>query len=287
MSEQQYFKTDIFLYGLPGSGKTVSLTSLLQFPNLKLRVLSTEQNSLIGLRNGLKKYGIKPEPGQLVIQQVVENRGETVLKSEVTRTVMYHNLDEKEALAQKISSGERKKFAQFLNVQKSLINFVGIDFATKEPMDLGNIGSWDSNTVFAVDGISAVTRALFAETTGDRIAVNRNDYGTVQKRLETFTTSVLTSTKASVIMLGHAKRAADEVTGIENITPDLPGIALSSSYGQHYTDSIYADRNGNNFYWVGYRNGVLTSPRSLPAKDRLAPDFANKDYSFFQDPFSL
>jgi hypothetical protein len=244
---QQYFKTDIFLYGLPGSGKTVSLTSLLQFPNLKLRVLSTEQNSLIGLRNGLKKYGIKPEPGQLVVQQVVENRGETVLKSEVTRTVMYHNLDEKEALAQKISSGERKKFAQFLNVQKSLINFVGIDFATKEPMDLGNIGSWDSNTVFAVDGISAVTRALFAETTGDRIAVNRNDYGTVQKRLETFTTSVLTSTKASVIMLGHAKRAADEVTGVENITPDLPGIALSSSYGQHYTDSIYADRNGNNF----------------------------------------
>jgi hypothetical protein len=200
---------------------------------------------------------------------------------------MYHNLDEKEALAQKISSGERKKFAQFLNVQKSLINFVGIDFATKEPMDLGNIGSWDSNTVFAVDGISAVTRALFAETTGDRIAVNRNDYGTVQKRLETFTTSVLTSTKASVIMLGHAKRAADEVTGVENITPDLPGIALSSSYGQHYTDSIYADRNGNNFYWVGYRNGVLTSPRSLPAKDRLAPDFANKEYSFFQDPFSL
>lgn len=287
MSEQQYFKTDIFLYGLPGSGKTVSLTSLLQFPNLKLRVLSTEQNSLIGLRNGLKKYGIKPEPGQLVVQQVVENRGETVLKSEVTRTVMYHNLDEKEALAQKISSGERKKFAQFLNVQKSLVNFVGIDFATKEPMDLGNIGSWDSNTVFAVDGISAVTRALFAETTGDRIAVNRNDYGTVQKRLETFTTSVLTSTKASVIMLGHAKRAADEVTGVENITPDLPGIALSSSYGQHYTDSIYADRNGNNFYWVGFRNGVLTSPRSLPAKDRLVPDFANKEYSFFQDPFSL
>jgi hypothetical protein len=89
-------------------------------------------------------------------------------------------------------------------------------------------------------------------------------------------------------MLGHpcmgedqtVKQPSNQEDKILKLYPRTFGQALNNTIVSKFTETIYAyvDRQ-DSFFWAGKMTGVATSPRKIPRKDKLEPDFSL--YSIF------
>ena len=162
--------------------------------------------------------------------------------------------------------------------------FKGIDFVTKEENDYGDYLKWDSDTLFVVDSLTACVDYLVTEVKATRIATIMSDYNHVQTNLMSKIVIPLTEqAECSVIMLGHpvigddntVKQPSKKEDRITKLYPKTFGQALNNTLISKFSETIYTYvDNQDNFYWAGKKQGVATSPRKIPRKDRLVPDFS-------------
>jgi hypothetical protein len=84
-------------------------------------------------------------------------------------------------------------------------------------------------------------------------------------------------------MLGHpaviedntVKQPKDKEDKITCIGPKTFGQAINSTLVSKFSETIYAYvTSRDDFLWAGKRHGVITSPRIMPRKDKLEPDFS-------------
>ena len=189
-----------------------------------------------------------------------------------------------DAMAVKVQTGDRKDYRHYLDIQMGLVDFKGIDYATKEEVNCGNIGDWGDDTILCIDGLTPISDALWAETKGARIDPIQSDYGAIQNKLNTLISNITQNTDCSILLLGHAKLATDEVTGLEKVSVNIPGNALAGTFPGYFDNVIYAKRtNKGEFVWTGKQIGVSIVARDIPELDGLIPDFSLKDYNFFGD----
>lgn len=277
-------KNNILLYGLGCSGKSYALATLLKIPGLKLRMLATDRNAIRGLETGIRDYKINLVEGQLIVNIVKARQSSSIFKKAAVNHQKYLELGGAEAMAVKIERKDRLNYKHFLDIQMGLAEFVGIDYFTKAETNCGNIGDWDETNVLAIDGLTAINNALWDETKATRVDPIQSDYMAIQVKLNTLINNLTQHTECSVILPAHAKKAVEDVTGIERISPDVPGNALAGRLLGYFDNGIYAhsDSKGN-FFWAGKKLNVETAARDLPAKDGLTPDFSLPEYGFFND----
>jgi len=160
---------------------------------------------------------------------------------------------------------------------------------------------WDNslmvynNTILILDSLTSVVEALVEETLANRIAIVLSDYGVVQNNLLTMIIRPLTElSNCSVVMIGHPvlsddpnanQPTAEEVKNgadkIQKLYPKTFGTKLNETLSSKFSDTIYQYTDNGKYYWCGYKRGVMTSVRNIPKKDKLNPDFSDKQYDFF------
>lgn len=282
-------KNTILLFGLGGTGKTVSIMSLLKIPGLKLRILLTDSNTLSGIRAGLQIHDIKLSPGQLIVMSPLQKTDNKKIFSQTTEDhAKYLKLSSKDLFKVEIDSNTRSKYQHFLDIQRGMSDFIGIDFFTKEIVNCGNIGDstqWDTSCFLAIDGLTTISRAISDETLCGRTNLQIQDYGDIQNKLESFIYKLTTFTDCSVGILAHAKVADAELSAIETISVAIPGTALSGKLTGFFTNSIYCENIDGKRYWQGLAKGrrISISVRDIPEKEKLEPDFSKPEYTFFND----
>lgn len=283
-------KSNILLYGEGGTGKSTSVASIFKLlpkcPDLKIRYLCTEANALAGLEEGLDRHEIKLKKGQLHYMVCRPNPATSVTSTQIAKEYEQNflMLSESDALKVKINSGDRAKRTAFITILKGMASFKGIDYVTGESEDLGDYLKWDTNTVFVIDSLTSCVDYLINEVKATRIATIQSDYNNVQQNLMSKIVIPLTEqSSCSVIMLGHpcmgedqtVKQPSNQEDKILKLYPRTFGQALNNTIVSKFTETIYAyvDRS-DSFYWAGKMAGVATSPRRVPRKDKLTPDFS-------------
>jgi hypothetical protein len=284
---QEIKQAVILLYGLGCAGKSFSLATLFKLrdirPNQRVVLLSTERNSLDGIRRGLVHYDIKLEPEQFYYMIVKP-------KNKKAFSAMLPALEKfaKETVSAtmqtaKDTNANKDKYTYFNDVVRGLHRIKAIDFVTKEETDLGNISDLEEEDILIVDGFSPISLGIWALLQGDRMVNQLGDYQVVQKTINDFTSELVNSIDCSLIMLAHADRVMDDIQKIELMRVALnAGIALSGKYIGHFADVIYAYcTNAGKYVWAGKKLGVETAARNFPMEDNLSPDFSL--YNFFRD----
>lgn len=275
----------IVLYGLGAVGKSASIATLFklreQCPNLRVIFLCTERNALSGLEWGLKHYKIKLEKNQL-ITCVIRNKKKKAFTNELRALTTYAKQSAGESQQNdKNGNMNKDKYTDFTNIISGLMGFKGIDYATNEEVELGNVGELEYEDILVVDGLTPIMLAIWESVKGDRVGGTMADYQVVQYWLKKFTKNLI-DIDASTILLAHADRIYDEIAKEERIRIGLDaGTALAGKYAGSWGDVIYAYQSPTGQrYWTGKKNGVEVAVRNFPEQDRLEPDFSK--YNFFK-----
>ena len=275
----------ILLHGLSASGKSYSTATLFKLrdarPNQRVVYLCTEANAITGIERGLKAYNIKLEPNQL-IYSVVRGKKKKVFGNEIQALSKYVKQSAQEAQKSDSSNMQKDKYTYFLDVLKGLESFKGIDYVTKEEVDIGNIGDLEEEDILILDGLTPIVHGIWQIVKGSRVVSQISDYQVVQYWLQTFTKDLI-DLDCSLILLAHTDRQYDEVEKVEKLRVSLgAGSALASKYAGSFSDVIYAycDNQGTRL-WAGRKLGTETAARNYPEKDKLVPDFSL--YNFFRD----
>lgn len=283
-------KTNILLYGEGGTGKSTAIATVFKLldknPNLKVRVLMTEANAMDGMEDGLERLGVELKEGQLIFMVCKPKASTSVTSAQIAKEyeMNYLKVSERDALKIKIETGDRAKRTAFLAILKGMATFKGIDYVTKEEVDCGDYLKWDDDTILVIDSLTACVDYLVTEVKANRIATVMSDYNHVQTNLMSKIIVPLTEqAKCSIIMLGHptigddntVKQPTNKEDRITKLYPKTFGQAINNTIVSKFSETIYCYVDfQDNFYWAGKKQGIATSPRKLPRKDKLKPDFS-------------
>jgi hypothetical protein len=75
------------------------------------------------------------------------------------------------------------------------------------------------------------------------------------------------------MLLAHAERETDEVSGGSKIMAATLGKKLAPRLPRFFSDVVLADRQGAKFTWSTAAIGADLKARNLPIADGLPPDF--------------
>lgn len=283
-------KTNVLLYGEGGTGKSSAIATLFKLlpkvPNLKVRYLMTEANAMDGMEDGLSRHKVELKPGQLAYQVCKPNPTTAISTARIANEfdANFMKKSENDALKVKAEAGDRAKHTAFLTILKGMASFKGIDYVTGEESDYGDYLKWDSDTVFVIDSLTSCVDYLVDVVKAARVATVMSDYNHVQTNLMSKIIIPLTEqSRCSIVMLGHptigddntVKQPKEKENRITKLYPKSFGQAINNTLVSKFSEVIYCYiDHSDNFWWAGKKIGITTSPRKIPRKDRLTPDFS-------------
>jgi hypothetical protein len=275
-------RQSICIYGQAGSGKSVALITLLKCllanPKLKVRIFCLEDNSLPALILGFKIHGIEDLlEGQLVIC--------TPPQGKVDSSIAFQ---------------DASSDAFYQSILKQIFTFSGIDIATGKQVSLGNISTWDEDTVLCLDGLTNFQYACSFRGKVKAIeGKNGNDARAVfyagQTVLMQGIKQILGMTKCHFILLAH-DTTSDEAAqakyhGLKAIHPALGTRSIVSQFMGNFSYVFYSKRVeiNNTYFWSLAEKGAYTRDSLDRDKckelklslDKLPADFSHELYGFF------
>lgn len=271
----------MLLYSRPGEGKSTALATLLKVPNLKVRILCTEDNSLQGLQDGLRIHGITElSEGQLTVAQV---KGNGVTSSDTFI--------------------EQTDDSSYQSAVRLLLNFIGHDVASGKEVRLGNALNWTDEAVLCIDGLTMLQHACHSRGKVKAISAGtakdpRAAFYAGQEALIGYVYQLLQHSKAHVVVLAH-ETTSDEVAlsknkGLLATHPALGTRSIVSPFLGRFNLVLYAkiNKQTKQYVWSGEEHNTMTVVRNINLKDKtyngrrvslnnMPADFSFEGYDFF------
>lgn len=138
----------------------------------------------------------------------------------------------------------------------------------------GNIGDWGADKILINDSLSETSNACFRMVIGNKPTASQPDYGVAQNNLLNWLRYMTQSFKGTFVITAHVARQTNEITGATQLMTKAIGRALADDIPQLFSETIYAYREGTNWYWDTAAANVDTKTRYLPIASKIRPDFA-------------
>ena len=137
----------------------------------------------------------------------------------------------------------------------------------------GAVDTWGLDKIFVVDSLSELSNAAFRMVIGAKPTASMPDYGVAQNNLMNFLRLCTQGIPCITVITAHVSRETDEITGGVKLMTKSIGKALANEIPQLFSDVIYCQREGTNFYWDTAAANVDTKTRNLPIAAKQKPDF--------------
>lgn len=256
----------VLLIGASGSGKTHSLTTLLQ-ANLELFVVITEPHGLETLLSAC--HAQKLDISRLHWMEIFPARPGFESLEQMAKKV---SVMDQAALANLKPGGERAT-AQWVELIKGLRDFRdGKDGKSYGPIDL-----FDNSRAVAIDSLSGLNAMSMDITIGDKVTANPGEWGIAMKQLEKLILTCTSSLRCLFVLTAHAEREVDEITGAGKIMASALGRKLAPTLPRFFSEVVLATRKaeGDNeaFFWSNTEPNHDLKRRALALSSKLPPSF--------------
>ncbi len=256
----------ILIEGAPGSGKTRSLVTLIEWAeaNGKEVFVLFAENGLPTMLNYWIDQG-KPIPECLHYHTCMTRplSLEQIMKSaDNSGKLTYETLI-------KMTDPDRAKNNSYFKILETLANFRD-DRTGKE---YGNFTTWGTDKILAIDSLTTICNAAMKMITGSKLP-GMNEYGQAQGHIMNLLGLLTDGCEVPVVLIAHVTRETDEITGSVKLMTQAVGKAIAGQVPRFFPDVIYTVKDGANFYWDTAAYGVDTKATNLPIASKQKPDFA-------------
>jgi len=163
----------------------------------------------------------------------------------------------------------KRKYTEFMDILRCLSDFE----CDRTGQKYGAVDTWDHDRVLVVDSLSGINVAAMNLVTGAKPVKAMADWGVAMDMVERFISKLTTNLLCPAVVIAHAERETDEVTGGVQVMASTLGRKLAPKLPRTFSDVIYTQRKGDKFSWATSATNVDTKSRNLPMSGDLPPDF--------------
>jgi hypothetical protein len=250
-------------FGRTATGKTASITTLL-LAGQKVRFLSADNNALAGINAGLSLYKIDKEDVDFSV--CVPERPALSMESmlDVIDMMLKTEID----VIIKSKDKHRKENTGFRNICEGASSFT--DVLTKESK--GKVNEWGTDTTFVVDSLTVVCDEIRAAVCGTK-PPTQPEWGQMQNFVKFFVSHITGGLKCNVVLLAHPIKETDPISGSTTLYPLNLGQALNESFASNFSDVMYSQFDGKEYFWSTKHRTAVCSGRNLPIAEKLSQDY--------------
>lgn len=253
----------VLLIGSPGSGKTYSISTLLE-AGLSVFAIITEPNGLETLLDVVEKKRLPLE--KLHWKVIPPARAGFGGMLDATKKISIMDFKQ---LADQKPSGQRST-SQFVTLLETMQNFVDDRTGQK----FGPVESFGTDSAVVVDSLSGLNLMAMDMVIGDKVTAHQGEWGVAMKMLDRFILTCTSNLRCLFVLTAHLEREIDEVAGGSRIMAATLGKKLAPQLPRFFSDVVMAYREGDNYHWSTNALNVDLKHRSLPLSSKLQPSFA-------------
>ena len=253
----------ILLIGGAGSGKTHSLTTLIE-AGLDLFVFVTEPNGIETLIDVVQRKGLPLS--KLHWMSVSPTRAGFDQLQTLADTIARGTFE----TLSKLPPSPKRNEAQVMKFLKGISNF--IDDPTGE--EYGSIEKFDETRVVVIDSLSGLNLMAMDLVIGDKPNAHPGEWGVAMGFLEKLLNKLTGDLSCPFVLTAHIEREQDEITGGTKIMTSTLGRKLAPKLPRFFSEVVLAHRDGPNYFWSTSALSTDLKNRSLPLGDKLSPTFA-------------
>lgn len=248
--------TNTLLLGGSGSGKTSAIRTLTKL--------------------GFEVFGIFTEPGFEVVGDLPDAQlhwryiapassdwASMIDSARKINTLSFKSLTE-------MSDVNKQKYGQYVEVLTALSAFK----CDRCGQSFGKVDDWGTKRVLWIDSLSGLNVMAMSLMVGTKPVKSMADWGVAMDNLEWLIRNLCVITRCQFVLVAHAERETNEVSGGSQIMASTLGRKLAPKLPIYFSDVILAQRLGDKFTWSTAAVGADLKARNLPIRDNLPPDFA-------------
>jgi hypothetical protein len=249
-------KFNVILLGPIGTGKTSSLRTI-PAAGQTLFCVSTEPGieSILAHSDNCHWHYIPPATADWAVLAKNANLVNTTSQDQLM----------------KMPGVNRHDYRQFIEFLNACANFT-CSVCGKE---FGPVDHFPQDCVFAVDGLSGLSVMSMDLVAGGKPTKSQADWGTAMDNLERLLTKLCADTKCSFVLISHADREYDELTGGTKVMVSTLGRKLAPKIPRFFDEVVYCRKSGKDFWWSTIEPNVDLKARRLPFSDEIPPTFAS------------
>jgi hypothetical protein len=259
--EPAFQTPSVLLMGAPGSGKTHSLSTIIE-SGLELFVICTEPG---GMETLLDTLASKSLPITKLHWRVIPpaRPGFEALRS-MGEKISQFNFD----TLSKMQPTSRTN-AQFLSVVDSARNFTCDHCGTA----FGNISNFDSTRAVAIDSLSGLSLMAMDLAIGDKVTAHMGEWGVAMSSLDKLILALTSNLKSLLVLTAHIEREGDEVGGGSKIMVSTLGKKLAPRLPRFFSEVVLCKTEGAKYYWSNMEPNYDLKHRALAHSNKLEPSF--------------
>jgi hypothetical protein len=161
----------------------------------------------------------------------------------------------------------KRKYQGFMDLIKAMADFPD----DRTGQRFGPVDKFGANRLFAFDSLSGLNILAMNLVTGSKPVKSMADWGMAMDNLERFITKLTVDVPCPVVMIAHAERETDEVTGGSTIMASTLGKKLAPRLPRFFSDVINTKRDGEKFTWSTTTHNMDLKARNIPLADNQPP----------------
>ena len=164
----------------------------------------------------------------------------------------------------------KNKHQQFLQIIGAFNNFT----CDRTGISFGDVSTWGSERMLAVDGLSGLSKTAIDLIVGPRPVRSLPEYAVAQHSIMEVLTKLISDLKCQLVVLSHAEKREHEITGAQTIFSSSIGKALKDELPKPFDEVTYSKRVGKDFYWSTIEPNVELKTRLLPFDAAISPNYS-------------
>lgn len=137
----------------------------------------------------------------------------------------------------------------------------------------GAVDQWGDDWVLACDGLSGLSIMSMDLVVGAKPIKTQPEWGVAMDNLERLVGKWCYDTKCSFILIAHAEKEVNEVSGAMTIMAGTLGRKLAPKLPKFFDEVLLSRREGGNFYWSTVEPQADLKTRVLGWSDRIEPNY--------------
>lgn len=247
---------NILLMGMPGSGKTHSLRTLLD-AGKEVFVVFTEP--------GMEVLS-DTDPDQLHWHYVKPTTGDLDDMLKMIRTA---NITPWETI-QKGVDHQKKKHDAAVKLMETLVDFK----CDRTGKSYGNVGNWGTDKALVIDSLSGINLAAQQLIVGGALGMTLPMWGACMKVELNLINQMCFDSECIFILTAHLERLQDEVQGGMIIQVNALGKKNAPEIPKNFSDVILCKHvKGEEFIWCTESAGADLKARNVPWSKSFKPSF--------------
>ena len=256
----------IMLLGSPGSGKTYSLSTLLE-AGLEVFTIVTEPHGLEVLLDAISEKKLPLD--RFHWRCISPTRPDF---TSLVRMGQLVSISDQGSLASMRPGGERST-SPWIEAIKALDSFK-CEHCGKE---FGSVTKLGPESALVIDSLSGLNTMAMDVTIGDKVTANPGEWGIAMRQLDKLILACTSNLKCLFVLTGHIEKEADEITGASKIMASSLGKKLAPTLPRYFSEVVLAEARvteaGKNFTWSTATLNFDLKNRSLPTSSKLSPTF--------------